>query len=155
MKVVSIVAAGILVGVLVGCATTETQPSAAITSLTPNAQQWFRVNWKAEPGRDGERRLSGYVESALGEPVNRVQLLAQALDASGNVIGQRLEWVPDVIPALGRVYFEIPKMPPATEYRVTVWAYNRIKGGGGAGLPALRVASLPSHGRQKRLRIPL
>ena len=50
MKVVSIVAAGILVGVLVGCATTETQPSAAVTSLTPNAQQWFRVNWKAEPG---------------------------------------------------------------------------------------------------------
>ncbi len=62
--------------------------------------------------------------------MTRVQLLAQALDASGNVIGQRLEWGPEVIPALGRVYFEIPKMPPAAQYRVTVWAYDRLKGGG-------------------------
>jgi len=28
-----------------------------------------------------------YVESALGEPANKVQLLALALDASGNVVG--------------------------------------------------------------------
>ena len=92
----------------------------------------FRISWTAEPGRNGERRLHGYVESTLGEPANRVQLLAQALDASGNVIGQRLEWLPEMIPALGRAYFEIRKMPPAPQYRVTVWAYDRIKGGGGA-----------------------
>ncbi len=123
------VAAGMLVAALVGCATTETQPSASVTSLTPNAQ-WFRVNWTVEPDRDGERRLHGYVESSLGEAANRVQLLAQALDASGNVIGQRLEWLPEMIPALGRAYFDVPKMPPAAEYRVTVWAYDRLKGGG-------------------------
>jgi len=120
MKVVLRVAAGILVAVLVGCATPETQPSAAVTSLVPNVQRWFRVNWTAEPERDGERRLRGYVESALGEPANKVQLLALALDASGNVVGQRLQWVPEVIPPFGRVYFEIPKMPPAAQYRVTV-----------------------------------
>jgi hypothetical protein len=125
------VAAGMLVAALVGCATTETQPSATVTSLAPNAQQSFRVTWKEEPDRDGKRRLSGYVESALGEPANRFQLLAQALDASGNVIGQRLEWMPALIPALGRTYFEISTMPPAPQYRVTVWAYDRIKGGGG------------------------
>ena len=132
MKVISIVAAGMLVAALVGCATTETQPSASVTSLAPSAQHWFRISWTAEPGRNGERRLHGYVESTLGEPANRVQLLAQALDASGNVIGQRLEWLPEMIPALGRAYFEIRKMPPAPQYRVTVWAYDRIKGGGGA-----------------------
>src|SRR5437660_2140989 len=109
MKVISIVAAGMFVAALVGCATTETQPSASVTSLAPSAQHWFRISWTAEPGRNGERRLSGYVESALGEPANRVQLLAQALDASGNVIGQRLEWLPEMIPALGRAYFEIRK----------------------------------------------
>ena len=49
------VAAGMLVAALVGCATTETQPSASVTS---------------------------------------------------------------------------PKMSPAARYRVTVWAYDRIKGGG-------------------------
>src|SRR5882724_12809893 len=132
MKVVLRVAAGILVAVLVGCATPETQPSAAVTTLVPDVQRWFRVNWTAEPERDGERRLRGYVESSLGEAANRVQLLAQALDASGNVIGQRLEWLPELIPALGRAYFEIPKMPPAAKCRVTVWSYDRLKGGSGA-----------------------
>jgi hypothetical protein len=121
-----------LVAALAACATTETQPSAAVTSLSPNAQRWFRVTWSAEPGRDGERRLRGYVESSLGEPANRVQLLAQALDASGNVIGQRLEWMEELIPPLGRAYFEIPRMPAAADYRVTVWAFDRLKGGGGA-----------------------
>lgn len=82
------VAAGMLVAAMVGCATTEMQPSAAVTSLTRRIRE--------------------------------------------NVIGQRLEWVPQVIPALGRVYFEIPQMPPAAQYRVTVWAYDRIKGGGSA-----------------------
>ena len=131
-KMVWRVAAGMLVAVLVGCATTETQPSASVTSLTPNAQHRFRVSWTAEPDRNGERRLHGYVESSLGEAANRVQLLAQALDASGNVIGQRLEWLPELIPALGRAYFEVPKMPPAADYRVSVWSFDRLKGGSGA-----------------------
>ena len=83
-KMVWRVAAGMLVAVLVGCATTETQPSASVTSLAPNAQHWFRVSWTAEPDRNGERRLHGYVESSLGEAANRVQLLAQL-----SVIGGR------------------------------------------------------------------
>ena len=132
MKVASIlVAAGMLAAALVGCVTTETQPSAAVTSLAPDAQRWFKVDWKAEPDHNGERRLSGHIDSALGEPAKNVQLLAQALDASGNVIGQRIEWLPELIPALGRAYFEIPKMPAAAGYRVTVWAFDRVKGGGG------------------------
>lgn len=126
------VVVGMLVGVLVGCATMDTQPSATVTSLVPNVQRWFRVDWTAEPAHDGERHLRGYVESALGEPANKVQLLAQALDGSGNVVAQRLEWVPETIPAFGRQYFDIRKMPPAADYRVTVWAFERIKGGGGA-----------------------
>ena len=47
------------------------------------------------------------------------------------VVAQRLEWVPETIPAFGRQYFDIPKMPPAADYRITVWAFDRIKGGGG------------------------
>ena len=127
----SIVIAGMLVGA-VGCATTETQPSASLTSLVPNTQQWFSVRLTADPARNGERRLHGHVDSSLGEAANRVQLLAQALDASGNVIGQRLEWLPEMIPAFGRAYFEVPKMPAAAQYRVTVWSFDRLKGGSGA-----------------------
>jgi hypothetical protein len=125
----SVVAAMVVAG-LVGCATTDTQPSASVATLAPNAQQWFKIDWTAEPDHDGERRLQGYVVSALGEPANRVQLLAQALDESGNVVGHRLYWMPGVVPALGRAYFEIPNMPAAPQYRITVWAYDRLRGTG-------------------------
>src|SRR5256885_1232433 len=85
MKVISIVAAGMFVAALVGCATTETQPSASVTSLAPSAQHWFRISWTAEPGRNGERRLSGYVERAArrrGGPISRLQPLQARAHAS-------------------------------------------------------------------------
>ena len=124
----SIVAAGMLIAALAGCATTGTQPSASVTSLNPQAKS-FKVIWEATPERDGERRLQGYVESSLGEAATRVQLLALALDASGNVTAQRVAWLPESIGAGGRAYFDIPKMPPAAEYRVSVWSFDRLKGG--------------------------
>jgi len=66
--------------------------------------------------------------NTYGEPAGKVQLLAQALDANGNVVAQRIEWVPGVVPGFGRVYFEVSKMPKADAYRVTVWSYERIEG---------------------------
>jgi hypothetical protein len=110
------------------CATAETTPSATVTTLMPDAERWFRINWDVRPERDGARRLSGYVENTYGEAAARVQLLGQALDASGALVGQRLQWVHGAIPGFGRVYYEIPGMPAADHYRVSVWAYERIQG---------------------------
>ena len=72
-------------------------------------------------------RLRGYLENTYGEAVGRVQLLAQALDTSGNVVDQKIAWVPGAVPAFDRVYYEIPGMRTADRYRVTVWAYERRK----------------------------
>ena len=127
MKMASI-AATLIVGVLAGCATAETQPSASVTTLMPDAQRVFKIDWQVVPGGDGERRLSGYLENTFGETAARIQLLGQALDASGHVIGQRLTWLPVAVPGSGRAYFEIPKLPPADQYRVSVWAYDRVRG---------------------------
>jgi hypothetical protein len=113
-----------------GCATVETTPSATVTTLMPDAERWFKLNWDVRPEGGGSRRLSGYVENVYGEAAGKVQLLGQALDASGGVVGQRLQWVHGAIPGFGRVYYEIPGMPPADHYRVTVWAYERIQGRG-------------------------
>src|SRR5919108_3346825 len=112
----------------VGCATPETTPSATVTTLMPGSERFFRINWEAQPERGDTRRLSGYVENTYGEAAARVQLLGQALDTSGAVVGQRLQWVHGAIPGFGRVYYEIPGMPPADNYRVTVWAFDRIQG---------------------------
>ena len=125
-------AAGILVAMPAACATSGPEPSATVTALTPDAQQWFKVDWEANPDRKGFR-LRGYLVNTYGEPAAKVQLLAQALDAAGNVIAQRLQTVPDVVPGFGRAYFKVPNMPPADHYRVTVWSYERLEGDGNDG----------------------
>ena len=127
-RTLRMVAAATLAVAAAGCATAETTPSATVTTLMPDAERWFRINWEARPERGGSQRLSGYVENTYGEAAARVQLLGQALDASGGLVGQRLQWVHGVIPGFGRVYYEIPGMPAAEQYRVTVWAYERIQG---------------------------
>jgi hypothetical protein len=35
--------------------------------------------------------------------------------------------VPGAVPAFDRVYYEIPNMLTANQYRVTIWAYERRK----------------------------
>jgi hypothetical protein len=117
-----------------GCATPETTPSASITTLMPGSERFFRVNWDVRAERGESRRLSGYVENTYGEAVDRVQLLGQALDGSGAVVGQRLQWVLGAIPGFGRVYYEIPGMPAAEHYRVTVWAFDRVQGRDGGNI---------------------
>jgi len=111
------------------CATTETTPSASVTTLMPDSERWFRLSWEATPERANElRRLRGYVENTYGEAAGHVQLLGQALDGSGAVVGQKIWWLSGVVPGFGRVYFEIPNMPQADHYRVTVWTYERMQG---------------------------
>jgi hypothetical protein len=123
-----VVAAAVLAATAGGCATAQTTPSATVTTLMPDSERWFRINWEASPERGGQtRRLSGYVENTYGEAAGKVQLLGQALSSSGDVVGQRLQWVHGAIPGFGRVYYEIPGMPPADNYRVTVWAYERLQ----------------------------
>jgi len=56
MKLTSI-PAGMLLAVLAGCATAEIQPSAAVTTVTPDALRVFKIDWEAVPDRDGDRRL--------------------------------------------------------------------------------------------------
>ena len=124
-------AAVLLVLAFAGCTTVDTTPSATVTTLMPDAERWFRINWEVSPDRGGgTRKLSGYVENTYGEPAGRIQLLGQALDASGTVVGQKITWLPFAIAGFGRAYYEIPGMPPADHYRVTVWSYERIQGRG-------------------------
>jgi hypothetical protein len=120
---------GIAVGLLLAsCTTSALTPPATVTTLAPDAERWFRLTWEPVAERDGARvRLRGYLENTYAEAVGRVQLLAQALDSNGNVVDQKIAWVPGAVPAFDRVYYEIPNMRPADKYRVTVWAYERRK----------------------------
>ncbi|MBI3825890.1 MAG: hypothetical protein HY294_07835 [Candidatus Rokubacteria bacterium] len=118
---------------LTGCAAGAAggmEPSATVTTTLPGfTDTWFKVDFTVEP-RGEALRASGYVYNNYGRPVGDVRVLAQALDASNRLVGQRLAWVPGGIPALSRSYFEVGPLPPADHYRVSVWSYTVLEGGG-------------------------
>lgn len=111
------------------CSTAAITPSATVTTLSPDAERLFRLSWESVPEHDATHvRLRGYVENLYGEVAARVQLLAQSLDTSGNVVDQRIDWLPGTVSSFGRAYYEIPNMRPANQYCVTVWAFDRGRG---------------------------
>jgi hypothetical protein len=97
-----------------GCVGIE--PSASVTTLQPGYEQWFRLDWAVEQAASGTSR--------------NMRLLVQALDPTGNVVAQRLEWAHPV-PALSRAYFETPSLPPADHDRVAVWTFEFLQRPGG------------------------
>jgi hypothetical protein len=113
-----------------GCAVADVGPSAERTTIDPAWTTWFRLEWALETEPQGTRRITGYVHNDYGEAASEVMLLAQALDASGGVVHQRIEWVMGKVPPLSRTYFEVRRLPPAERYRVSVWRYSLDQAGG-------------------------
>jgi hypothetical protein len=113
------------------CATVSDTPSASVTTIEPVWPEYFTLRWSLTPANAGWQRIDGYVyNSSTSYPADRMQLLAQALDASGSVVGQRLEWVTSVVPPSGRSYFTVGALPPANVYRVSVWRWEFLQAGG-------------------------
>jgi hypothetical protein len=108
-----------------GCLTPGLEPSETVTTLSPDAEHWLKIDWEAVPRPDGTVRLEGFLQNTHGTAV-RVRLLAQALEPSGKLIAQKLWWL-DTIPGFGRVSYRIPGLPRADHYSVTVWSYTRIE----------------------------
>jgi hypothetical protein len=65
--------------------------------------------------------------NTYGAEASDVRVLAQALDASGTVIAQRITWV-GFVPTDSPQYFEIRGLPAATDYRVSVWSFEFRQG---------------------------
>jgi len=126
ISVALVIASSMLIA---SCSTAAITPSATVTTLSPDAERLFRISSETTPEHDGTHvRLRGYLDNLYGETAARVQLLAQSLDTSRNVVDQTIEWVPGTVSSFGRVYDEIPGMRRASQYRVTVWAFDRGRG---------------------------
>ena len=118
----------VLTLMLVGCArltngTNWTVFEPSRTTLQIGSQERFRLDWTAAPGRDGTTHVAGYVYNVANWPVERARLLIDAFDGAGTLTGQRLVWLPGLLPTGDRAYFEVPA-PPADHYRITLWDYN-------------------------------
>jgi hypothetical protein len=113
-----------------GCAGTGgLTPSATTTTAMVGWERWLRLDWTSQARRGGQE-IDGYVYSSYGSAIYEVRLLAQGLDAAGNVVTQKIETMPGIVPGLQRAYFRIGGLPPAARYRVSVWSFESIEGKG-------------------------
>ena len=135
---------GLIAVVTAACGTTSHSltPSSSVTTLMAGWEHRFTLDWTVEPELGGARRLRGYVYNQYGGRAESVRLLGQAFDPSGVVLGQRIEWVPGGVGGFGRAYFEVPYLPPADKYRVTVWDYTFIQSAGKIPDTDRRIASM-------------
>jgi hypothetical protein len=114
-----------------GTASGYLTPSGSTTTLMYGWEQHFSLEWTPEPEGNNARQISGYIYNRHGEAAVSVRVLAQGLDQSGAVVGQRIEWVPEGVTGFGRTYFIVPHLPIADTYRVSIWDYTWQQADGG------------------------
>jgi hypothetical protein len=98
-------------------------PSASVTTLMAGWERHFKLEWTVESRAAGVA-LRGFVTSTHGARAEPMRLLAQALDASGTLVENRIVWVVSGVGGFQRAYFEFSDLPPADRYRVSVWDYT-------------------------------
>ena len=96
-------------------------------SLSPGWQSKYSLALEVAPSQDGTNRVYGQITSHWGQYATPFRVLGMAVDSSGKVIAQRIEWVPGGVPGFASVYFEIDHLPAAPSYRVTVWDYTILE----------------------------
>jgi len=114
---------GLFVFGLAACGSDSLTPSASVTTLTAGWEKHFALEWTVESQRGGVT-LRGSVTSSHGTRAEPMRLLAQALDASGAVVGQRIASVVGGVGGFQRASFEFADLPAADRYRVSVWDYT-------------------------------
>ena len=109
-----------LVSVLLTGAAASAQP---LTPHFPAWERYFEISWQPFE-RHGRPWLSGHVVSKWGETATGVELLVESLDANGQIVGQRVEWLSGTVPVFSRAYFEVSAPAPAASYRVRVFSFD-------------------------------
>jgi len=113
-----------------GAAASGMTPSASVTTAIQGWEHWFRLDWAPHATPQGND-IDGYIYNNYGAAAVHVQILAQALDTTGNVVSQKLAWVSGSVPALNRAFFKVSGLPPAQSYRVSVWAFDFVQSSSG------------------------
>jgi hypothetical protein len=104
--------------------------SMTATTLTVGWEQHFSFEWTATDQGPSSRKVSGYVYNRYGDYAITLRVLAQAVDAGGAVVAQRIASVPGGVGGFGRAYFEVPNLPVAAGYRLSVWEYTWFQSDG-------------------------
>ena len=121
---------GLLIGSIIAtasaCASSGAAPApgTGYNTLMSGWEHHFKIDWTTADQGPNTRKVSGYVYNQNGESATSLRVLAQAVDATGTVVGQRIAFVPGGVGGFGRAYFIVSNLPVADNYRVSVWDYT-------------------------------
>lgn len=99
----------------------------------PGWERFFKLDWEPGEGR-GHPVVQGYLYNASPKTIGQIQLLVDALDADGRILGQKVSWVAgSEMTPFSRRYFvaDTPLVDIAPQrsasYRVRVYSYSEIR----------------------------
>ena len=92
-------------------------------------ERWFRIETHVEHRAQGAV-VWGYVYNNTNLHAEKMTVQVDALDAAGAVTGSTTTWVPGLVPATYRAYFET-RAPAGTQYRVRVLSFDWTGRGSG------------------------
>jgi hypothetical protein len=92
-------------------------------------ERYMRVETTTGQGKKGPI-VYGYVHNLYGNPLDRVRLVLEILDASGKPTSSTIISVLGIVPVGGRGYFETPAPPAGTNYRVRGLSFDPVGRGG-------------------------
>ena len=116
------IVAGVVVGLVLALTTASGQAAPPLFPLVGDWDQYFRVDAEST-ARDGRALVSGRVSNISNWRADRIQLLIEGLDASGQPVTQRVVWLGTDLSAGTHSFFEVP-VPTAASYRVSVFAFD-------------------------------
>jgi hypothetical protein len=105
----------------------------------PGWERFFKIEWEPAESR-GHPVVQGYLYNDSPKTIGEVQLLVDALDATGEILSQKVSWAAgSQMAPFSRRYFvadaplvQIAPQQPAS-YRVRVYSYSEILGPRGRG----------------------
>ena len=111
-----------LVGGLLGLGLIASPLVGASQSQTSVEERFFRIEWQVE--QPAERPvIVGTVRNGYSDAIQRVQVLVQVLDATGQVIHEAVGTTPSVAPGR-RGDFRVPLPVTGARYAITVHAFE-------------------------------
>ena len=111
-----------LVGGLLGLALIALPELGVSQTQTSSDERFFRIDWRIE--HPGERpAIVGTVRNGYSDPIQRVQVQVQVLDAAGQVIHEELGTAGDARPG-GRGDFRLPLPVTGARYVITVHSFE-------------------------------
>lgn len=93
----------------------------------PGWERWFRVQWQLAE-RGGRPVVQGSVRNESPYTMTAVQLLVEALDASGRVVAQQVAWAASgSLEPFSRTWFDVRAPATAPQYRVRIYSFERLE----------------------------